>query len=47
MGHLGYHEGDFPHAEAAAQDSLALPMYPELSEDQQQYVVSQIKQFYE
>jgi dTDP-4-amino-4,6-dideoxygalactose transaminase len=47
MGYLGYHEGDFPHAEAAAQDCLALPMYPELSEDQQQYVVSQIKQFYE
>jgi dTDP-4-amino-4,6-dideoxygalactose transaminase len=44
---LGYHEGDFPYAEAAARDSLALPMYPELSEAQQEYVVSQITEFYQ
>jgi dTDP-4-amino-4,6-dideoxygalactose transaminase len=43
---LGYHEGDFPHAGAAARDSLALPMYPELSEAQQEYVVRQIREFY-
>jgi dTDP-4-amino-4,6-dideoxygalactose transaminase len=43
---LGHQEGDFRHSEAAAQDSLALPMYPELSEEQQRYVVSQIREFY-
>ncbi len=43
---LGHHEGDFPHAEAAARDSLALPMYPELSEAQQEYVVRKISDFY-
>ena len=43
---LGYQKGDFPRAEAAACDSLALPVYPELTEAQQRYVVSQIKEFY-
>jgi dTDP-4-amino-4,6-dideoxygalactose transaminase len=43
---LGYREGDFPHAEAAAHDSLALPVYPELTEAQQRYVVQQIRSFY-
>lgn len=43
---LGYKEGDFPHAEAAAREVLALPIYPELSEQQQHYVVDEIKAFY-
>jgi dTDP-4-amino-4,6-dideoxygalactose transaminase len=43
---LGYQRGDFPRAEAAARDSLALPIYPELTEAQQRYIVSQIKEFY-
>jgi dTDP-4-amino-4,6-dideoxygalactose transaminase len=43
---LGYHAGDFPHAEAAARDSLALPIYPELTVDQQRYVISQLQEFY-
>lgn len=43
---LGYQLGDFPHAEAAARESLALPVYPELTEAQQRYVVSQISEFY-
>jgi dTDP-4-amino-4,6-dideoxygalactose transaminase len=43
---LGYKAGDFPHAERAAADVLALPIYPELSADQQSYVVEQIASFY-
>jgi dTDP-4-amino-4,6-dideoxygalactose transaminase len=43
---LGYRQGDFPHAEAAALNSLALPIYPELSEEHQGLVVRTIKEFY-
>lgn len=43
---LGYHEGAFPHAEAAARESLALPIYAELTADQQASVVDAIKQFF-
>ena len=44
--HLGYQTGDFPCAERAALEALALPIYPELTEDQQRYVVEQIRSFY-
>ncbi len=43
---LGYHEGDFPEAERAARETLALPIYPELSNDQQAYIVNTIRAFY-
>jgi dTDP-4-amino-4,6-dideoxygalactose transaminase len=44
--HLGYQAGDFPQAEAAALESLALPIYPEITEEQQRYVVEKIGEFY-
>ena len=43
---LDYKEGDFPQAEAAAREALALPIYPELREQQQRYIVEEIKAFY-
>jgi dTDP-4-amino-4,6-dideoxygalactose transaminase len=44
---LGYKPGDLSHAEAAAAEALALPIYPELSEEQQDYIVRQVVEFYE
>ena len=43
--YLSYKQGDFPVAEAAANETLALPVYPELTTEQQDYVVSAIKDF--
>ena len=45
--YFGYKPGDFPEAERATAEVLALPIYPELGEDQQEYIVSCIKDFYE
>lgn len=39
---LGWKAGDFPVSERAAAEVLALPMYPELTEEQQRYVVSSL-----
>ncbi len=44
--YLGYKQGDFPVAEKAAGEVLALPIYPELTSAQQEYVVSSIFNFY-
>lgn len=42
---LGHKPGDFPVSEAAADETIALPMYPELTEEQQAHVVGSIVQF--
>ncbi len=43
---LGYKKGDFPVSEFAADKSLALPIFPELSDDQLVYVVETLKKFF-
>lgn len=45
LAYLGYREGDFPVSEAACQSVLALPMYPELSPQQQQRVITSCAAF--
>lgn len=44
---LGHKEGDFPQAEKAAKEALSLPMFPELSKEQQDYVVEKIVEFFQ
>jgi dTDP-4-amino-4,6-dideoxygalactose transaminase len=43
---LGYKAGDFPESERAAAEVLAIPMYPEFREDEQDTVVDAIQTFY-
>jgi dTDP-4-amino-4,6-dideoxygalactose transaminase len=43
---LNYRKGDFPVGEYAALHTLALPVYPELSYEQQTYLFEKIKEFY-
>ena len=45
--HLGYKRGDFPVSEMASETTLALPVYPELTEEQIIFVVKKIKEFIE
>ena len=42
---LGYRAGDCPEAERAAKETIALPIYPELTENQQRHVVDTLLSF--
>ena len=44
--YLGYREGDFPVAERLCKEVLALPIYPEITEDEVSYVCEKIREFY-
>ncbi len=44
--YLGYNAGSLPESEKAANEVLALPMFPELREDEQKLVVNAIAEFY-
>jgi dTDP-4-amino-4,6-dideoxygalactose transaminase len=43
--YLGCHEGDFPEAEKAANEILALPIYPELTDAMKDAVVESVLSF--
>lgn len=43
---LGYKHGDFPLTEAAAQETLAIPVFPELTDEQKHAVVDTIGEFF-
>ena len=46
FGYLGYHEGDFPQSEKLSHEVMSWPMYPGLTEQEQEEVVGAIAEFF-
>lgn len=44
--YLGYKRGDFPVSEKASKNTLALPIFPELTREEMDYIINSIKEFY-
>lgn len=44
--YLGYKKGDFPETEKASQETLAIPVYPDLTQEQLEYIVNSVKEFF-
>jgi len=44
---LGYREGDLPETERAARETLAIPIFAEIREEQQQHVIARVVEFLE
>ena len=44
--YLGYKSGDFPNAEKSSRECLSLPIYPEMTSDQQDAVAAAIKDYF-
>lgn len=44
--YLGYKNGDFPNSESASRHTIALPIYPELTREMQNYIIEKIEGFY-
>ena len=45
LAHLGYKEGDLPEAENAAKETVSLPIFPEITKEEQDYVIDTINDF--
>ena len=45
--YLGYKKGDLPETEKAARETLALPIYPEISREAQSFVVKSVAEFFQ
>jgi len=43
---FGWKEGDFPNAEAYYKDCLSLPMFPMLTQSEQEYIINSISNYY-